>query len=244
MGGAASYWVGPGIFAKMVISRRAHANECSMKSLPPVSLFPSEPQLIPASPGDHPRPTGMSAQAPMESLLCPKTQYMWNLCVLSKSGVCSSSPVELLHASLADLQGQMLLNLLVSMLDSPGCRSWHEAQTLIPVGEPLQYNYFSVCRSPIWRVWDLIISWKHACYYLVVASSLSLNVEYLFGRLQFFLSVVVQQLVVILVFSWEDMCLSPTTLPSCLLRDKAFLMAWDIPAPFPAMPGWVELIMG
>ena len=117
-------------------------------------------------------------------------------------------------------------------------------RTLTPLGEPLQYNYSPVCRSPIWRVWDLIISWKYACYYLVVASSLSLNVEYLFGRLQFFLSVVVQQLVVILVFSWEDMRLSPTTLLSCLLRDKAFLMAWDIPAPLPAMPGWVELIMG
>ena len=61
---------------KMVTSRRAHANECPTKSLPPVSLFPSEPQLIPASPGDHPRPRGMSAQAPMDLLLCPKTQYM------------------------------------------------------------------------------------------------------------------------------------------------------------------------
>ena len=175
MGGAASCWVGPRILAKMETSRRAHGNECFTKSLPPVShswCLPPQETI--------PDPQVCRVQAPMESLLCPKTQYMWNLvCSLQEQSFCSSRPVELVHTSLADLQSQMLLNLLVSMLDSPGCRAWHEAHTLTPEGEPLQYNYFPVCGSPIWRVWDLIISWKHAYYYPVVAS-LSLKVEYLF----------------------------------------------------------------
>ena len=52
--------------------------------------------------------------------------------------------------------------------------------TLTPVGEPLQYNYFLVCGSPIWQVWNLIILQKHPSCHLIVASSLSLGVEYLF----------------------------------------------------------------
>ena len=53
-------------------------------------------------------------------------------------------------------------------------------RTLNPVGEPLQYYYFTICVSPSWKVWDLLISQKHTSYSLVVASSLSLDVEHLF----------------------------------------------------------------
>ena len=43
---------------------------------------------------------------------------------------------------------------------------------------------------------------------------LSLDVEYLFGRFQSFLFMAVQKLVVILIFLWEEVSLSSSTLPS------------------------------
>ena len=55
--------------------------------------------------------------------------------------------------------------------------------------------------SPTWWVWDLLISQKCPSSHLILASSLSLGVENLFWYFPVFLSMVVQQLVVILVFS-------------------------------------------
>lgn len=46
---------------------------------------------------------------------------------------------------------------------------------------------------------------------------LSLDVEYLFGRFQSFLFMAVQKLVVILIFLWEEVNLSSSTLPYCFL---------------------------
>ena len=46
----------------------------------------------------------------------------------------------------------------------------------------------------------MILSQTCLSYHLAVSSSLSLGVEYLFGSFQSFLSMVVQQLIVILVF--------------------------------------------
>ena len=43
-----------------------------------------------------------------------------------------------------------------------------------------------VCGSPTWWVWDLIISRMEPSYHLIVASFLSLEVDYLFGRFQSF----------------------------------------------------------
>ena len=51
-------------------------------------------------------------------------------------------------------------------------------RTLTPVGEPLRQNFLPVCGK--WWVWDLIIYRKHLSYHLIMASSLSLGVEYLF----------------------------------------------------------------
>ena len=53
-------------------------------------------------------------------------------------------------------------------------------RTFTPVGELLWYNYFPVCGLPTWHIWDLILLWLHPSYCLTVASSLSLDVEYLF----------------------------------------------------------------
>ena len=52
-------------------------------------------------------------------------------------------------------------------------------RALTPVGESLQYNYFPVCRSPTQRVCNLGVLQMRPSYRLIVASSLSLEVEYL-----------------------------------------------------------------
>ena len=75
-----------------------------------------------------------------------------------------------------------------------------------PVGEPLRYNYFPVCGSGICLY--------HVCTSYNLVASLLLRVEYLFFF--FIMSMVVQQLVVNLVFLWEEVSSGPCTLPSCL----------------------------
>ena len=61
--------------------------------------------------------------------------------------------------------------------------------------------------------WDLILSWLCPSYHLIEASPLSLDVEYLFLMgFCVLLSMVVQQLVVILVFSQKKMRTCPSSL--------------------------------
>ena len=86
---------------------------------------------------------------------------------------------------------------------SLGWGAWGVVQNLHNSGE-LLWNYCSpVCGSPNWRVWDLILWWFCPSY--CIASSLSLDVGCLFlvGS-SILLSMVVQQLVVILVL-WQEM---------------------------------------
>ena len=121
------------------------------------------------------------AQVPMKSLLFflgPSAHKTF--CAPSKSGV-SISPEEFLQSSPTGLQSQMLWGLLLLMPDPQTGESDLGLITLTPVGEPLWYNYFPVCGSLIWRVWNLIVSWMHPSYRLVVVSSLPLDVEYLFS---------------------------------------------------------------
>ena len=54
-------------------------------------------------------------------------------------------------------------------------------KTFTPVGELLWYNYFLLCRLPTLWLWDLVLSRLLPSYHLVVASSLSFNIGYLFG---------------------------------------------------------------
>lgn len=77
-------------------------------------------------------------------------------------------------------------------------------RTLLPVGEPLWHSYIPVCGSLTQWVWDLLMLQKSPSYSLIVASALSSCIKYLvFGSFQYFLLIVVQHLVVILVFSWR-----------------------------------------
>ena len=86
--------------------------------------------------------------------------------------------------------------------------------TFTTVGE-LWYYFSPVCGSPTQWVWDLILSWLLPSYCLAVASSLSLDVGYLFwGGFRVLLSMAVQQPVVILVLLQEEVNAQPSTLPS------------------------------
>ena len=53
-------------------------------------------------------------------------------------------------------------------------------RTFVIVGELLWCYYSPVCGSPTWQVWDLILLWLHLSYCLIEASSLSLDMGYLF----------------------------------------------------------------
>lgn len=56
-------------------------------------------------------------------------------------------------------------------------------RTLTPVRRALWYSYFLVCGSPTWQLWYLIILQKNrSSYCLIVDSSFSLGVEYIFGK--------------------------------------------------------------
>ena len=96
-------------------------------------------------------------------------------------------------------------------------------RTLTTVGERLWYSCSSVCGSPTWKVWDLILLWQCPSYYCFAVTSLSLDMGYLFlvGS-SILLSMIVQQLVAVLVLSQEEMStrtstpLSWTRNPCCL----------------------------
>ena len=82
------------------------------------------------------------------------------------------------------------LNALGLLLPMPDPRAEEPdvgLRTLSPVGEPVRQNYFLVCGSPSWWVWDLIISQKHPSYCFTVASSMSLDVEYLYQQVPVYL---------------------------------------------------------
>ena len=85
-------------------------------------------------------------------------------------------------------------------------------RTFTTVGELLWYYCLWVTYL---MVWDLILSWLHPSCSLVVASSLSLDIEYLFlvGS-SVLLLMVVQQLVAILVLLKEEMSTHHSTPPS------------------------------
>ena len=120
-------------------------------------------------------------QVPMKSPLCSVSWCAWDLGVPFKSGVSvSPCPVELLWSSPAGLQSQMLWGLFLVMSDSQAGEPHMGLRNLTPVGEILNYNYSPLCVSLSRGVWDLIISWACPSYCLILVSSLSLDVEYLF----------------------------------------------------------------
>ena len=80
----------------------------------------------------------------------------------------------------ADLQSRLLSGLVFVVQDPEAGEPDVGLGKLTPVGELLKYNYPPVCRSPIWRVWDLIISGVHPLQSCCGWFFMSLDIEYLF----------------------------------------------------------------
>ena len=102
-----------------------------------------------------------------------------------------------------------------SLCRIPRLEAWNGVQKLHKrEWEPLWYYFSPVCGLPTQWVWNLILLWLCPSYHLAAASSLSLDTGYLFlvGS-SVLLSMVVQQLVVILVFSQKEMSAHHSTLP-------------------------------
>ena len=102
------------------------------------------------------------------------------------------------------------LGSLVPLLNPQAGMPHVECRTFTTVGELLWYYYSPVCGSPTLQIWDLILSWLCPSYHLTEASSLSLNVKYLFlvGS-SILLSMVVQKLIVILMLLKEEKSARP-----------------------------------
>ena len=175
-------WVGPGLGEKMAASRRAHANECSPELPLPVSF---SPQWATAVPCLHRRPSNTAGRSGLGSYevtaFFPGSWCTWDLvCTLQVWSLCSLSPMEFLWSNPIGLQSQILRGLLLPLLDPQAGEPAIWLRTFTLVGELLWHDYFPVCGSPTWQVWDLSLSWLCPSYFLVVASSSSLGVEYLF----------------------------------------------------------------
>ena len=120
--------------------------------------FPhSESQSISACPANQ-DPQGHLALIPIDSLLCPGSQWTWNLvCVVQKWSPCfpqscGAPPFKACCSSRPNALGA----------PPPDARplhwgAWYGAQNLHSVGEPLRYNYVPVCEPPTQQVCDLII---------------------------------------------------------------------------------------
>ena len=98
------------------------------------------------------------AQAPMESLLCPESKFRYTLMFTLQEW-------SLFLPVLWSSWSQALLAFNVK--SSVGSSSWCPIPWLgslmwgSELSFTLWYNYFIVCGSPTWQVWDLITSWKH-----------------------------------------------------------------------------------
>ena len=88
-------------------------------------------------------------------------------------------------------------------------------RTFTTVGEVIWYYFSPVCGSPTWWEWDLIFNHDYVPPTVLLGLLLSLwTWEYLFLVDSSILLMVVQQLVVILMLSWEEMsellCIPPS----------------------------------
>ena len=135
--------------------------------------------------------------------LCPLSLESLFLPVLWKS--CNQIPLA--------FKVRFTVPLLCSQAEKPDVGFW----TFTTVGELLWYycSPFWYYLFYIWWVLDLILSWLCPSHCLAVASTLSLDMRYLFfvGS-SVILLMIIQQLVVILVLSQEKMSPRPFTLPS------------------------------
>ena len=155
--------------------------------------FRSRRTLQCACPCGEPLPTHASTGGPSTlagsfgSVSCEVTASL--LCILVRSKFCfclprleSVSPVlwkAYNHIPLFP-QGQIPWGFPVPLSDPQAGKSDRGFRTFTIVRELLCYYYSPVCGSPTWQVWDLILSILCSSYLLTAASSLTLDVGYLF----------------------------------------------------------------
>lgn len=131
------------------------------------------------SPGDSPRPTGRSGPGSYEVTafaLAPSAHE--TLYVASKSGVsvspgiwCSYNQVPLAFKDKRSGESS-------SPCQTPRRGARYGLRTLAPVRELLQYNYPPVCGLPRQGVQDFDYILSYTFYYLIVVSSLYLDLEF------------------------------------------------------------------
>ena len=153
------YWVGPGFGAND--PRGVHAPLYSLIS-PPVPMSQKEPQrsLLPQETFRNEQ-VGL-AHVPVKLLLMPFVLVRDFVSVLQEWSIYFPRPLELLQLGLLVFKAKCSRG--SSSPDPHAGEPDMGLRTLTSVGEPLPCNYYLVCGSPTWRVWDLIVSWVcHSC---------------------------------------------------------------------------------
>lgn len=112
------------------------------------------------------------AQAYMELLLCAVIPCTWNLICSLQENCLFHSSVELLHSWPTGLQSKMFWGFLLLKPDSQAENPELGLKTFTFIGEPQWYNYFPVCGSPTWWLWELMM-WQKCSSCHLVAPSLS-----------------------------------------------------------------------
>ena len=171
----------------MVTSKRIKA-----KGYLPRLLLPTPEFLRPCQP-TPPHETllhwGVAlVQFPVESLLLPLSLGACKaLSVPSKTGVCFPSPMEVLwkwKSNSTCLQGQIPWGFPVPLSGPQAGKLDMVFWTFTTVGE-LLWDYCSPVYGSLTQwVWDLSLLWLSPSYHLAMASCLSLDMGYLFGRFQ------------------------------------------------------------
>ena len=176
------FWVWPGLGEKMAAPGGLMPMSTPQNYCRQCLCLHSEPQPPHASTGDPPVLAGRYGPGSHEVT----TSFLGSWCVrylvcaLEEWSFCIPQSCEFLRSNSAGLQTQMLWSLLLLMPDAQAGEPDVGLRTLTPVGELLWYNYFQVCGSPTWQLWDLILSWLRPSHHLDVAYSLSLDIGYLF----------------------------------------------------------------
>ena len=190
----------------MSASRRTFTEEYSLLSLLPVSLSPQWAQMHTASAGDPSRLPWRSGPGSYEGivfvfvLFSPDPSVHKTLCVPYKSGISFAlSPVDSLQSN--------------PQSTSLGSLTWRSELSLLRKNLCDIIIFQSVDHTQ--GRWELIISQMWHSYHLIVASYCLWMYNIFWDRFRSFLLIVIQQLVVISMFSWDRLS-HVLLLPSCL----------------------------
>ena len=205
----------PGSLVGLVAdSGRAHAKEYFPELLLPVSLSSQWDTATPTPAGDPPTLAGRFGSVSVGSLLLPLGAYAHTtLCVPSKSGVSvSPRPVEVLQPNPSSF------NVWFSRNYSPHCRTPTSGSlTLAQNLHSSEWTSVVLVFSSLWVTHPAVMGF----YFIVIASLLlsHCGFSFVFGLSYLvspsvFLSMIVQQLVVIPVLSQEGVRARPSTPPS------------------------------